>query len=137
MVLRLLPDIEALCVDFLDSHASITAMVGSRVSPELPAGPTFPYLTLSLITGDEIVGEHFDSSLIQLAAWGDTKTSASLLIRTARAVMLTAPDADHARGVVTAVRTVVAPRWVPDDSVAPPKPRYLADLRVWHHPHLL
>lgn len=137
MVLRLLPDVEALTVSYLAGHASIAALVGSRVSTELPAAPTFPCLTVGLVTGDEIVRTHFDSSLVQVTAWGESKTSANLLIRTARAVMLDAPDADHARGVVTAVRTLVGPRWFPDGTVTPPQPRYLCDLAVYCHPHAL
>lgn len=137
MVLRLLPDTEALLIEYLLAHASVAALVGSRVSTELPASPTFPCLTMTLVSGSEIVRQHFDESLVQLSAWADTKVSASLLIRTARAAMLEAPDAEHDRGVVTAVRTLVAPRWFPDDSVVPPRPRYLSDLGVFVHPHLL
>lgn len=137
MVLRLLPDTEALTVAYLTSHASVAALVGSRVSTELPAEPIFPCLTVALITGTEVVREHFDQALVQALAWADTKVAANLLIRTARAALLAMPDADHDRGVVTAVRTLVGPRWFPDDSVSPPQPRYHADFGVWLHPHLL
>lgn len=137
MVLRLLPDTEALLVEYLLSHASVAALVGTRVRTELPAEPIFPCLTLTLISGSEIVRQHFDESLIQVTAWAERKQDASLLIRTARAALHEAPDVDHDRGVVTGVRNLVAPRWFPDDSVAPPLPRYLFDAGVFVHPHPL
>lgn len=137
MVLRLLPDTEALLVDYLLAHSSVAALVGTRVRTDLPADPIFPCLTLTLVSGDEVVRQHFDESLVQVTAWAERKQAASLLIRTARAVLLEAPDAAHARGVVTGVRTLVAPRWFPDDSVAPPLPRYISDLGVFVHPHPL
>lgn len=137
MVLRLLPDVEALCVDYLKAHASIVALTTGRVSPELPARPAFPYLTVSLVAGTEVIGDHLDESLIQLAAWANDKTAANLLIRTARAALLEAPESSHARGVITGVRTLVTPHWFPDDVATPARPRYLCDMGVTVHPHLL
>lgn len=141
MVLRLLPNVERLCVDWLRTHASISALVGTRVHTELPplaeGAPLRDTLTVSLVAGTEVVREHFDASLVQLLAWGETKASANLLVRTARAAMLEMPTADHDLGVVTQVRTSVGPRWFPDDSVSPPHPRYHADFGVWVHPHPL
>lgn len=141
MVLRLLPNVERLCVDWLRTHDSISALVGTRVHTELPplaeGAPLRDTLTVSLPDTTELVPRHFDRSLVQLLAYGETKASANLLIRTARAVMLDMPDADHDLGVVTAVRGFVGPRWLPDDSVSPPHPRYHADFGVWVHPHPL
>lgn len=142
MVLRLLPDVEALVSEYLLAHASVSAQVGTRVKNELPAAAVgsesfFPCITFALVDADEVVRQHFDGALVQVMAWGNTKASASLTMRTARAALLEMPDADHDRGVVTSVRTLVGPRWFPDGTVAPPKPRYHADFRIHVHPHLL
>ncbi len=138
MVLRLLPDVEALTVAYLLAHSSIAALVGTRVSAELPPNPVFPCVTLTLITGTEVVRQHFDESVVQAMAWDDDRQGANLLGRTLRAALLEMPDSDHARGVVTHVRTLAGPRWFPDDSVAPPQPRYHAgDFGVFVHPHPL
>lgn len=137
MVLRLLPDTEALTVDYLLAHTSVAALVGTRVTTELPAEPIFPCITVSLVANEERVRKHFDAALVQVLAWGERKADASLLIRTTRAALHEMPDADHDRGVVTAVVTLAGPRWLPDDSVAPPQPRYHCDVAVYLHPHLL
>lgn len=134
MTLRLMPDVEALVGDYYRGHASITALVGTRVSTTVPAQGT-DGLQLTLVTGNEIVRTHLDEQIIDVAAWDTTKEQANLLIRTARAVLLEASRADHVRGVVTHVRTVITPRWLPDDSVNPPRPRYVGTFGVFVHPH--
>lgn len=137
MPLRLAVDTEALAVDWLRAHASVSALVGTRVATELPAAPAWPFLTVSLVAGVEKFPEHLDEQYLDLQAWGATKASANLLIRTARAALIEARFGSHARGVVTDVRTISTPRWMPDDAVSPPRPRYLAELSLTAHPHLL
>ena len=137
MVLRLLPSPEQVAVAHLKGHASITALVGTRVATQLPAEATFPFLTVSLVTGEEKVADHLDEAILQLDAWGADKAGADLLIRTARAVMRAAPDVAHTRAVVNDVRTVSVPRWSPDTAVNPPRPRYTADVGITLHPHPL
>lgn len=137
MALRLLPDIEALLVEYLKAHASVTAQVAQRVSTELPRSPTFPLVSLNLVTGSEIVREHLDESVVDVFAWADEKAPANLIIRTVRAALIEAPSAPHPRGVVTSVRTLVVPRWFPDDTTPRPRPRYHASFGVTFHPHPL
>lgn len=134
MPLRLIPSVELLAGDYLRGHASITALVGTRVGTEVP-NPNG--LQITLVTGTELVPTHFDEQIIDVAAWDATKGAADLLIRTARAVLLEASSVSHVRGVVTHVRTVTTPRWLPDDSVNPPRPRYIATFGVFVHPHPL
>ena len=137
MPLRLLVDVEALAVDHLRAHASVAALVGTRVATELPASPTWPFLTVSLVGGIEKLANHLDEQYLDVMAWADSKTSANLLIRTARAALIEARTTSHARGVVTDVRTSSTPRWMPDDAVDPPRPRYHASFAVTCHPHPL
>lgn len=136
MALRLLPDCEALAVAYLKAHASVVAQVAGRVSTELPPGPTFPLVTISLVTGTEVVREHLDESVLSVAAWADSKVTANLVIRTVRAALLEMPQS-QSRGVVTRVRTLIPPRWFPDDTVTPPRPRYICDMGLTAHPHPL
>lgn len=137
MTLRLAVDVEALAVDWLKDHASIAALVGTRVATALPAAPTWPFLTVSLVAGAEKVADHLDEQYLDLFAWADTKESAKLLIRTARAVMIEARRGAHDRGVVTDVRTVSTPRWLPDGLDAPVRPRYVCTMALTVHPHRL
>jgi len=137
MPLRLIPDDEALAIDYLDSHASITALVGTRVSTQLPASPTFPYLTVQSAAGIEKDANHLDEAYLDLLAWANSKADAKLLIRTARAALLDAPNTTHSRGVVSHARTTLTPRWLPDESINPPRPRYVTTVALTIHPHLL
>lgn len=137
-----MPSAEALVVEYLKADASIAALVGTRVSTELPSTPTFPLLTVTLFGGIEKLPRHLHDSYVQLLAWGRSsdqggKADADLLIRTAQAVMLEADTVAHSRGVVTYVRTVQDPRWFPDDAVTPSRPRYLCEVSVTVHPHPL
>lgn len=137
MTIRLLPDAEALAVAYLKAHASITPLVGTRVSTVLPANPTFPYLQVILLAGVEKSVGHLDNCYLQVDAWGTTRDDANLLIRTARAVLLDAPYVTHDRGIVSYAETVSPPRWLLDTSVTPPRPRYSCDVSLTIHPHLL
>ena len=138
MPLRLLPDVEATAVAYLRAHSAVAAIVGTRVSTELPSTPTFPLLTVRLVTGTEVIRTHLDEQTVQVDAWGADKAGASLLARTARAALLDVPgDASLSRGVVTGARTVRALAWMPDDTVSPPRPRYSFDIGWTVHPHII
>lgn len=134
MAVRLLPDVEALLVAYLKAASAVTAIVGTRVSTELDDG--FPRVNLTLVTGREIVATHLDEQQVQVDAYANDKATANLLARTVRAVLLAAAGV-HSRGVVTGVRTITPPRWTPDDSVTPPRPRYLFEVGVTLHPNPL
>lgn len=138
MPVRLLPDCEALVRDLLTADATLTGLVAGRVSTELPASPTWPLITLMLVTGTEVVREHLDEQVVQLSAWGDGpsgKGTAATVIRTARAVVLAAAGMSVARGVITDSRTVQPPRWLPDPETD--RPRYVCDMALRVHPHPL
>lgn len=137
MPIRVIPDPEALEVAYLKAHASITPLVGTRIATELPPNPVFPFLTVGLAAGVEKDPGHLDEVYLDLSAWAVTKAEANLLIRTARAVHLDADLVSHTRGVVSNPRTVMPPRWLPDESVNPPKPRYVTTVALTIHPHPL
>lgn len=134
MALRLLPDVEALVVAYLKADASVAAIAGTRVSTKL--AEAYPRVNVTLITGREVVREHLDEQHLQVDAYADDKADANLLARTVRAVLLNAPSVPHARGVVTHVRTITPPRWLPDET-ANDRPRYLAEYGITVHPHPL
>lgn len=134
MTLRLQVDVEALAAEHLRAHASIAALVGARVGTQLPGppGPTWPYLTVTMVAGVEKVADHLDESYLDVFAWADRKDDANVLIRTARAVLIEARTATHDRGVVTNVRTISPPRWLPDP--IDDRPRYLCTMALTVHP---
>lgn len=146
MAVRIMPSSEALAVAYARSHSTLITLIPStpatspqtaRVATELPPNQTLSILTISLAAGAEKDPGHLDEYYLDLSAWAPTKTDADLLIRTARAVFMDTHLATHSRGVVSRPRTVLVPRWLPDDSVNPPKPRYLATIALTIHPPLL
>jgi hypothetical protein len=126
LALRVLPSVERLVVEYLRASTDVQALVNQRVSTSLPSSPTFPYVTLLLVSGGELARNHLDVVTLQVDAWG-------VLIRTVRAAMLQMPGV-HDGAVVSAVVTLVTPRWNPDDTVEPPKARYTCDMQVVLHP---
>lgn len=136
MAIRIIPDSLMLAIDYMKVHASVISLVGTRVSPELPPNPTYPYLTVTMMAGVEKDAGHLDEAYLDIFAWANTPNDASVLCRTARAVMLDAHLVSHARGVVSRPRTVMTPRWLPDD-VNPPKPRWACTVAFSIHPHPL
>ena len=141
MAIRIQPSSEALAVTYAKAHASLGTLLGAspntRVATELPPNPVLPFLTISLAAGIEKDPGHLDEAYLDLSAWALTKTDADLLIRTARAVFMDANLVTHTRGVVSNPRTVLPPRWLPDESVNPPKPRYVTTIALTIHPPIL
>lgn len=135
MPLRLAPSPERIAVAYLKAHASISAIVGTRVATDL--NTQRPCLTVNLVTGETVIPQHLTRPLLQVSAWGTTQDQADLLMRTAVAVMEEAWTVDHDRGVVCDARVAAGPRWLPDTSVNPPTPRYITDFLVVMHPHPL
>lgn len=146
MAVRVMPSSEQLAVAYARSHATLITLIPStpatspqtgRVATELPPNQTLSMLTVSLAAGIEKDQGHLDEYYLDLSAWAPTKTDADLLIRTARAVFMDAHLVSHTRGVVSNPRTVLVPRWLPDESVNPPKPRYVATVALTIHPPIL
>jgi hypothetical protein len=129
-----MPDVERMVVLYLRASSDVQALISQRVATELPASPTWPMATVTLISGEERLRLQLDAQRIQVDAWGGTKAQANLLIRTLRAVLLQMPSVTHDAGIVSMVHTLVGPQWLPDDTVNPARPRYLADFEIVVHP---
>lgn len=127
------PDAERLVADHLRAASAVTAIVGSRVSTELPPQPTFPAVTLTRTGGVPSVPGYLDGPRLELAAWGTTKAQAQTLARAVEAAML-ALVGTHTLGVVTLViESGEGLRWDPDDTFDPDQPRYHMIFDVYLH----
>lgn len=131
MALRLQVDAELLAVNYLRGRAEISAIVGTRVSTELPSSPTWPYLTVTRLGGTADHLGWVDAARLQVDAWGTSKANASLLARTALAALREMPGS-HALGVVSNVTQDLGLAWAPDD--VSDRPRYLFGVVVYTHP---
>jgi hypothetical protein len=65
------PDVEGGVRDYLRAHASVSALVGTRVFFGIPAAPTFPLITVTRVGGTDDTSEAtIDQALVQIDCWG-------------------------------------------------------------------
>lgn len=138
----LLPDAEALVIDYLAQHEDILELIGEgRVSDEIPSDTDTAFIrTRPIAPGvdDALPVVHLATSQVQVECYGkagqDGKKTASALLRTTIAALDEAPQAAHERGVVTAVKFGAAPQ-IDDPDMEPARPRYVLDVFVTLHAH--
>lgn len=107
--------------------------ITERVSTAVPARPVFPHLTIHRIGGVPAVPVRLDSAHIQVSAWGTSEAEASLLARTARAVLHRLRNASYAGAVITGVDDTLGLSWQPDAVRTPPTPRFVFGVMVHLH----
>lgn len=125
-------NVEALVVAWLKADPG--ALAGGRISTELPDTPTYPLVTIRLITGAEVVRRRVDDLRLQIDAWAETKTAAYSLADQVRARMEALEGTLVALGFVSEVRIPILPRWLPDTVAGQITPRYSADYSLVAHP---
>lgn len=65
------PDVEGGIRDYLRGHASVSALVGTRVFFGIPATPTFPLVVVQRVGGADDPSEAaIDQAVIQIDCWG-------------------------------------------------------------------
>lgn len=135
MTVILLPDVEALVSRFLRDQEEISDLVDDRVYTAVPEKPTFPLLLVRRVSGAAVTSRplHVDAAVLQLDAYGGSKSDARELAETARAVLAARLAGTHDLGVVSGVR-FGAMSWLPDVDYSPARPRYVADATVTVHP---
>jgi hypothetical protein len=133
---RLLPDIEAITVGYLSTHAEITVLCGDRVYTEAPEGPTYPFITVFRVGGQPRPRPRWlDQAHLQIDAWGDdgdfSREDTRDLCETAVAALHELNGVTDL-GVVTAVEDILGPRSLPDSETS--FPRFEAEVLVTAHP---
>lgn len=136
--LRTTPFAEELLVAYLRADAAVAALVGTKVSTQLPK--TFKaerriqlFRTGGVPNPNDVPG-HLDRPSIQLNTFGATQAEAwAVAAETIRAV-LAAPAGTFPAAVVTHARRVLGPIWSPDPDSDPPIPRYITGVVLWIHP---
>ena len=131
MTTRIQPDIELAVIDFLRSYAPLTA-TGAKVGSELPASPSWPFITVVRLGGPADFPGWLDHPRVQVDAWADTKAQAYSAIAAARAGLLDLPGV-HDNTVITAADELTGPQWLPDP-VANSRPRYFVVFSLTTHP---
>jgi hypothetical protein len=137
--LHLLPDVEALVIQYLLTVDEVTEITDTHIGSRLPKTPTFPRLVVTRVGGTAgTIPAHLDEARVQIDAWADLaeenggKRQAHDLARTAQAAMYDMVNAVHEDAVVTDVEGVLGPLWAPDDKTR--RPRYIVDMIVRLHP---
>jgi hypothetical protein len=127
-------DVERLLVAKLLTDTPLTTLVGTRISTEVPASPTFPLVTLKLITTSGDFPHWLENALIQADSWGGTRQQANDVACTLQAAMKRAEGTTASGlGVVSGVEPS-GRSWQPDATVTPARPRYVSQFRVYLHP---
>jgi hypothetical protein len=126
---HLLPDVESLVVQFLKQATSVDDLVDGRVYGELPNRPTFPAITVLLVSDNVPIETHMSGAWIQLDCYGDTRESARLVARTVQAEM-SAWTGEFEEAVVHC-ETLIGVRRMPEPEDN--RPRYQVNMRVWAH----
>lgn len=122
---------------YLRASPEVSAIVGTRVRPEVD--PTKPCLRVQQITEteDESSRGHLSHALLQFDAYANTQGQARLLIDTVR-MALRGMAGVFPTGVVTGVSHSRGPDWLPDEDIRTQDgydmPRYSADFRIHIHP---
>lgn len=131
-----LPDVEALTVAYLRSHAGLAAVLnGARIATNVTDSvATAGALIVNRVGGTPRASNWLDRADLDVNAWGTSRDHASILARTAVAALLDMKQHVSVRGVVTGVDVLLGPSWLPDDSRTPAIPRYLASVAVYTHP---
>lgn len=121
------PEVEQLLVAFL------TDGTGERALTDLPDNleQLMPLHRVTCGDGDDD-GFRLDASVVDIDTFAATRTEASAAAGRVRDLLLNdAHTAPHDLGVVTGVRTVTKPRWLPDPN--PNLRRYTATYLVYAH----
>lgn len=121
------PDIEVLLVAYLE------AKTGARLVTELPADldQILPVIRVVCADGDDD-GFRLDRSIVDVDVFAADRPAASALSTDTRGLLVDDLRADpQPTGVVTGVRTVAKPHWVPDPN--PNLRHYAASYLIFAH----
>jgi hypothetical protein len=130
VTVQLMPSIEAVVSSGLRADPQIAAIVEDRVFTVLPNNQEFPLLLITRLGGEHITLPPpplwVEDAFIQWDCYADTKYVASLLMETVRAVLVSWIGTVRGDAVVINFQpgSII---WLPDDSYAPVKPRYVID----------
>lgn len=119
------PDAEAVVVSYL------VACGVKHVSTELPSSPVWPCVTVSRVGGTATAGMGADQPNIQIDVWGSTKADSHDLMAHILTLMWEMPASPNVSGAtVTDVMPTTGMLWLPDQTVVPTRPRYVAGVQI-------
>ena len=135
MSVVVLPDIEKLVIDWALATPQVAGQFGgTRIYSALPENPAVPAARVVRFGGFPPQRLHWlDQASMQIDVWGGPKATARLAAATFAACLSNSLVGPHPLGVVTAVECA-GPRWEPDVSYTPARPRYVVQASIWFHP---
>jgi hypothetical protein len=128
-----MPDVLAVLRAYLVADPGTAALVGDRVSTELPHDPTWPAIRLVLINLFPSYAVRLDRVYVQLDCFDPSEAKAYEVARTARAALF-ACGGHVAPGAVLTGAQHLSLRPIPDDSFTPPVRRYVVAGYVYVRP---
>jgi hypothetical protein len=135
LVTPALPDVEALLSKFLRDQDEIDDAIAKRVYTVLPERPTFPLVLLTRVAGVPVVGRPLvvDRPRIQIDSYGGGRAAALANLELVRRLIAERLVGKHDGGVVAGY-TFGNLSWLPDNTVTPSRPRFVADVELTVRP---
>jgi len=137
--LELLPDVERIVVDELRANAAVAAIAADRIFTTWPKSrddvAKSPVVIVTRTGGAPPFSRplRLDSCELQIDTYGGGRGASWQLTATVLDALVELTDRVSALGVLHGV-TIVASRFVPDESFAPARPRYVTDVTVTASP---
>jgi len=118
--------------DFPDAELVATSALtaaGITASTQMPPIPTWPRITVTRIGGTTNPIRAVDRARIQIDGWGASKADAHDIIAHALTILWALPGTS-ALAEVLSVDPDLGLAYLPDDSVTPTRPRYVAGVVI-------
>lgn len=135
--LVVMPNWEALVVEFFQAQPELDPLVGDRIYTAIPKGATYPLVRVTQITDEKITSEPLwiANVSIQVEAYGGTKATASAIARLCEGLLAARIRGTHtSRDAVVNGFTGGGMQDIPDDEYEPAKPRFLFSCTITGHP---
>lgn len=140
MTTALLPDVEAVLIDYLNSNSEVNALVSGRVYAEPFDKVVRPFLTVLRIGGRSGTPHWIDTAQVEISGWSKDRSGVSgrqearLICETALAALHEIPPVDtYNDAVIANVADSTGPRSIPDRVAG--LPRFVAEVFVTLHPY--
>lgn len=129
--LHILPDTETLAIAYLKTVPEVTAIVGSSVVSKRPPKAVYPMLEVAVrIGGIPPIEWRLGADILQVDAWGKTRSQARRLIYVAHAALIAWNGSQPNGEVVANTVTFAGPQALADPNLS----HWLCRVRCFIHP---
>jgi hypothetical protein len=131
VALRLLPDAEAVVIEWLLSVEDVTDLIEDRISRDLPPTVVYPYVTVQRVGGRALARRHLDAPVLQFDIWGEVGQDEAVweVCETVRQAMDDLQGKTVGGAVVGGVYEVIGPTRFTDPDTGRPRRFFRVETR--------